>query len=338
MGSADEPELIMPFRYFYSTEESDTALKLILDTSKFSKDYTRNENSLTDGVFEYKVEIEQDSEFQLLASKVDDAKIRALASPDRITQFGNIRPDNYFDTTKYAAGCAFRDTDILAGMIEFLALFRAGILIAQRDIDIQGSATLGTVALTLGSAYKKTYNIPVNGGVSDRTLVKVIIDATAPAATQTNATCNQAMFDFANPSQLVTITPSEANDSWVTCALDRKVSAVSTAYSITGTTYSKTVSFNLNGSFSGKLGCVFDVALVATGASMNANAYLDYSSDGGNNYTNFYTKSIGQGVSFSQAYLSASVTVIGCTHVRLRLTKALSGSSASMSMRDMILS
>lgn len=189
----------MSWRWFYSTEESDTALKAILDASKFSREYTRNENGLTDGVYEYKVWIEQDSEYVLLASKIDSAKIRALAAPERVTQFGNVRPDNYFDTTKYAAGCSLRINDTLAVVVAFLKTLPYGTRIAQRDLDIPGSASLGTVALVLSSIYKKTYNIPVNGSVSDRTLVKAVIDTTIPAVTQTNATCNSAMFDYATP-------------------------------------------------------------------------------------------------------------------------------------------
>lgn len=239
----------MTWRWFYSTEESDTALKAILDASKFSREYTRNENALTDGVFEYKVWIEQDSEFELLGAKIDNAKIRALAAPERVTQFGNIKPDNYFDSSKYAAGCDARDTDTLANMAAFLNSYLAtGNLFAQRDLDIQGSASLGTVAITLSSIYKKTYNIPVNGTVTDRTLVKSVKDSTSISATQTNATCNSAMFDFPKrtrkkSAQTLTTsgwTASPADATALAALQDDKISTTpSQTYSANGTSWVK---------------------------------------------------------------------------------------------------
>lgn len=182
----------MPWRYFYSTEESDTALKAILA----GQDYISG-SALVKGVYEYKILLDHDSDYAVLANKIALSGIRAIASPERISQFGNILTDNFFDTSQYAAGCSLRQTLALSEMVDFLnAYVKTGHIFAQRDIDIQGSASLGTIALILSSVYQKTYNVPVNGSVSDRTLVKVVKDSTSLSVTETNAVCNQAMFDF----------------------------------------------------------------------------------------------------------------------------------------------
>lgn len=183
----------MPYRYFYSTEESDTALKAIIEA--YTKDYVKRDG-LMKGVFEYKLWMEKDAEFLNLGEKIEQQGIRASASPDKMNQFGNILPTDYLDTTQYAAGCTKRATDTLQAMIAMISGFKTGLTIAQRDLDMFGSASLGTVAITLSSLYTKTYNVPINGTVSDRTLIRATTDATTPTQTQTNATCNSAMFDF----------------------------------------------------------------------------------------------------------------------------------------------
>ena len=308
----------MTWRWFYSTEESDTALKAILDASKFSKEYTRNENALTDGVFEYKVWIEQDSEFLLLSAKVDAAKIRALSSPERVAQFGNIRPDNYFDTTKYAAGCDVRDTDTLANMISYISKFPTGVLIAQRDIDIQGSASLGTVALTLSSQYKKTYNLPVNGSVSDRTLVKAVTDSTTPAQTQTNATCNQAMFDFARPTvrrPSANLEPGVGTSTeFIDKMTDGQISILSTAKYIKN----QTVIFDFEALFAvSRLILVWKTE--HTTVSQSSSMTVDYSSNGVS-WTNISTHSYGTGAgTYTTDYSAHSLSNISFRYLRLSL-------------------
>ncbi len=185
----------MPYRYFYSTEESDTALKAIIEA--YTKDYEKRD-SLMKGVYEYKLWIEKDMEFVILAEKIDRQGIRAAAYPVKMNQFGNILPTDYFDSTQLAAGTYKRVTDTLQNMIALFAGFRPGLLVVQRDLDMYGSAVLGTVTITLSSNYVKTYNVPINGTVADRTLIRAIIDSTTPAQTQTAATCNSAMFDLPN--------------------------------------------------------------------------------------------------------------------------------------------
>lgn len=152
-----------------------------------------------------------------------------------IKSSGNVLVYGYFDTSQYATGCSFRDIDTLANMVPFLAAFKIGTLIAQRDLGIQGSGSLGTVALTLSSKYQKTYNVPINGTVSDGTLVRAITDSTTPAVTQTNAAGNYAMFDFADPYgtliSSIDIDPTSGTKAeYIEKCNDRKISVLSNAY------------------------------------------------------------------------------------------------------------
>jgi len=243
----------MPYRYFYSNDSSDSALKTALSRWEYSVG-----KAVVNGINEYKIFMVSDRDFIVLQNKINNLKIAAIAAPDRQTSFGNILTDSYFDSATLAAGMLYRDTSTGLIIVNFIKGFASGTQFVQRNVDIVGSASLGLVTIVYSGTYTKVYNTPVNGSVVDSRYVKVTTDSTSASITQTNATTNSLMMDIPKfwTYQPIAVTnttwdTSDTNANALLVSTDGKASAISTWATATAGGYDESVIFDFGTSITG---------------------------------------------------------------------------------------
>jgi len=161
-------------------------------------------DSLVNGLYEYRCEATND-QFNQLILKVELSTNPVLATYKKIDSFSDLIGINVFDMDSYAAGCDSRisksDT-ITADAIKYW-LNVQNDQVVQRQIDLAGSASIGTYSIDFTGGNVISGSVPVNGSIRDNILYRKKISGSAFDYSLTNCTIEGWMIDLLlNPNDI----------------------------------------------------------------------------------------------------------------------------------------
>jgi len=156
-------------------------------------------DSLVNGLYEYRCECTND-QFNQLILKVELSQNPVLATYKKIDSFSDLIGINVFDMDSYAAGCDSRisksDT-ITADGIKYWLNIQNGQVV-QRQLDLAGSASIGTYSIDFTGGNVISGSVPVNGSIRDNILYRKNISGSAFDYSLTNCTIEGWVVDYMN--------------------------------------------------------------------------------------------------------------------------------------------
>jgi len=154
-------------------------------------------DSLVNGLYEYRCEATND-QFNQVILKVELSQNPVLATYKKIDSFSDLIGINVFDMDSFAAGCNSRisksDT-ITADMIKYWLNVQNGQIV-QRQIDLSGSASIGTYSIDFTGGNVIGGSVPVNGSIRDNILYRKQITGSAFDYSLTNCTIEGWIIDY----------------------------------------------------------------------------------------------------------------------------------------------
>jgi len=154
-------------------------------------------DSLVNGLYEYRCECTND-QFNQLILRVELSTNPVLATYKKIDSFSDLIGINVFDMDSYAAGCDSRisksDT-ITTDMIKYW-LNVQNDQIVQRQLDLAGSASIGTYSIDFTGGNVISGSVPVNGSIRDNILYRKKISGSAFDYSLTNCTIEGWVIDY----------------------------------------------------------------------------------------------------------------------------------------------
>lgn len=146
-------------------------------------------DSLANGLYEYRCECTNDA-FNQVILKVELSTNPVLATYKKIDNFSDLVGINVFDMDSYAAGCDSRvsksDT-VTEDMIKYWINVQNDQIV-QRQLDLAGSANIGTYSIDFTSGNVISGSVPVNGSIRDNILYRKQITGSAFDYSLTNCT------------------------------------------------------------------------------------------------------------------------------------------------------
>ena len=154
-------------------------------------------DSLVNGLYEYRCECTNDA-FNQMILKVELSTNPVLATYKKIDSFSDLVGINVFDMDSYAAGCDSRiskSTTINEEMIQYW-LNAQNDQIVQRQLDLAGSASIGTYSIDFTGGNVISGSVPVNGSIRDNILYRKKIAGSAFDYSLTNCTIEGWIIDL----------------------------------------------------------------------------------------------------------------------------------------------
>jgi len=181
-------------KYVYCKEDYTSWVVSLLGDLGIS--YTQVD-SLVNGLYEYRCECTND-QFNQLILKVELSTNPVLATYKKIDSFSDLIGINVFDMDSYSAGCDSRisksDT-ITADMVKYWLNVQNGQVV-QRQLDLAGSASIGTYSIDFTGGNVTAGSVPVNGSIRDNILYRKQITGSAFDYSLTNCTIEGWMIDY----------------------------------------------------------------------------------------------------------------------------------------------
>lgn len=194
-GAPPAPEEKLLFqKYVYCKEDYTSWVESLLGDLGIS--YTQV-GSLVNGLYEYRCECTND-QFNQVILKVELSTNPVLATYKKIDSFSDLIGVNVFDMDSFAAGCDSRisksDT-ITADMIRYW-LNVQNDWVVQRQLDMAGSASIGTYSIDFTGGNVISGSVPVNGSIRDNILYRKIISGSGFGYSLTNCTIEGWIVDY----------------------------------------------------------------------------------------------------------------------------------------------
>ena len=163
-------------------------------------------DSLVNGLYEYRCECTND-QFNQLILKVELSTNPVLATYKKLDSFSDLIGINVFDMDSYAAGCDGRiskSTIITADRIAHWINVQNNQIV-QRQLDLAGSANIGTYSIDFMEGTVLSGSVPVNGSIRDNILYRKQIFGSAFDYSLTNCTIEGWIIDLLKKTGDLTI-------------------------------------------------------------------------------------------------------------------------------------